>query len=304
MQRLWKNLDGWLFALLLLVGAGAVGYLGTRYAHVADWTANGRVSLSPQSRAVLAKLHGPVEIVSYASPQGDLRAEIGGFLQRYRQAKPDLGLRFVDPQQDPAQMRELGISVDGELILHYRGHEQRLAELSERSVTNALERLIRGNDRIVAFVTGDGERLPGGQGNADMGALMGQLAQSKATDPNVKSYAGMLVDQHTASNNELTKIANEKGVEMPAAPKHSQRRDIEKMGKKSGSTFDRDFVRYEIKDHKKDIKEFEKAIKDVKDPDVKTWAERTLPTLREHLAAAEKLPEAGKNAAAMGASKK
>ena len=178
MQRLWKNLDGWLFALLLLVGAGAVGYLGTRYAHVADWTANGRVSLSPQSRAVLAKLHGPVEIVSYASPQGDLRAEIGGFLQRYRQAKPDLGLRFVDPQQDPAQMRELGISVDGELILHYRGHEQRLAELSERSVTNALERLIRGNDRIVAFVTGDGERLPGGQGNADMGALMGQLAQS------------------------------------------------------------------------------------------------------------------------------
>ena len=63
MQRLWKNLDGWLFALLLLVGAGAVGYLGTRYAHVADWTANGRVSLSPQSRAVLSKL---VHLALYA----------------------------------------------------------------------------------------------------------------------------------------------------------------------------------------------------------------------------------------------
>ena len=133
---------------------------------------------------------------------------------------------------------------------------------------------------------------------------MGQLAQGKATDPNVKSFAGMLVDQHTASNNELTKLANEKGVELPAAPKHSQRRDIEKMGKKSGSTFDRDYVRYEVKDHKKDIKEFEKAARDAKDPDVKAWAEKTLPTLREHLAAAEKLPESGKNAAAMGASKK
>lgn len=133
---------------------------------------------------------------------------------------------------------------------------------------------------------------------------MGQLAQSKATDPNVKSFAGMLVDQHTAANNELTKIANAKGVELPAAPKHSHRRDIEKMGKKSGSEFDRDYVRYEIKDHEKDIKKFEKAARDLKDPDVKAWAGKTLPTLREHLAAAQKLPQSGQNSAAMGASRK
>ncbi|BFI94743.1 MAG: Gldg family protein [Rhodanobacter sp.] len=177
-MKLSRRLDGWLFALLLLIGAGALGYLSARYAHVSDWTANGRLSLSPQSRAVLAKLDGPVEIVSYASPQGNLRAQVAGFLQRYRQAKPDLTLRFVDPQQDPARMRELGITVDGELIVHYRGHQQLLTELSESSVTNALQRLIRGSDRIVAFVTGDGERLPSGKGDADMGLLMGQLAQS------------------------------------------------------------------------------------------------------------------------------
>ena len=177
-MKLSRRLDGWLFTLLLLAGACALGFLGTRYAHVSDWTANGRLSLTPRSRAVLAQLHGPVDIVSYASPQGDLRPQVAGFLQRYRQAKPDLTLRFVDPQQDPARMRELGIAVDGELILHYRGHQQQLTELSEDSVTNALQRLIRGNDRIVAFVTGDGERLPSGQGDAGMGTLMGQLAQS------------------------------------------------------------------------------------------------------------------------------
>ena len=177
-MKLSRRLDGWLFALLLLAGAGALGFFSARYAHVSDWTANGRLSLSTRSRAVLAQMHGPVDIVSYASPQGDLRAQVAGFLQRYRQAKPDLTLRFVDPQQDPARMRELGISVDGELIVHYHGHQQRLTELSEDSVTNALQRLIRGRDRIVAFVTGDGERLPSGQGGADMGLLMGQLAQS------------------------------------------------------------------------------------------------------------------------------
>ena len=175
MRTLFRRLDGWLFTLLLLLAAGAIGYLSTRYAHEADWTANGRTSLSAESRAVLAQLNGPVEIVSYANPQGDLRQIVAGFLQRYQAVKPDLSLRFVDPQLDPAKMRELGITVDGALILHYQNREQRLDELSERSLTNALEKLIRGNDRVVAFVTGDGERRADGQANADLGTFMTQL---------------------------------------------------------------------------------------------------------------------------------
>ncbi len=175
MRHLVRRLDGWLFALLLVLACAAIGYLSTRHNYRADWTANGRISLAPESRAVLEQLNGPVEIVSYANPQGDLRQTIAGFLQRYQAVKPDLSLRFVDPQLDPAKMRELGITVDGALILHYRDHEQRLDELSERSLTNALERLQRGNDRIVAFVTGDGERRADGRANADMGTFMSQL---------------------------------------------------------------------------------------------------------------------------------
>jgi ABC-type uncharacterized transport system involved in gliding motility auxiliary subunit len=175
MRSLFRRLDGWLFALLLILAAVAIGYLSTRYAHQADWTANGRTSLSAESRAVLAQLSGPVEIVSYANPQGDLRQTVAGFLQRYQAVKPDLTLRFVDPQLDPARMRELGVTVDGALILHYKDREQRLDELSERSLTNALERLLRGGDRIVAFVTGDGERRADGHANADLGTFISQL---------------------------------------------------------------------------------------------------------------------------------
>jgi ABC-type uncharacterized transport system involved in gliding motility auxiliary subunit len=160
MRTFFRRLDGWLFALMLLLVAGAVGYLSTRYFHEADWTANGRSSLSPESRAVLATLDGPVDIVSYANPQGDLRQTVAGYLQRYQQVKPDLTLHFVDPQLDPAKMRELGITVDGALIVHYRGREQRLDELS---------------DRIVAFVTGDDERRADGKANADLGTFMTQL---------------------------------------------------------------------------------------------------------------------------------
>ena len=129
-----------------------------------------------------------------------------------------------------------------------------------------------------------------------------QLGSTKARDPAVKSYASMLVDQHTAANNELVQLANSKKVELAAAPPRGMRSDIEKMGKKTGNDFDQDFIRnVGIKAHVKDIKKFEKASTSVKDPELKAWVTKTLPTLREHLAQAQKMPQGGKhNAAAMG----
>lgn len=128
-----------------------------------------------------------------------------------------------------------------------------------------------------------------------------KIAAGKAADPNVKSYAAMLVDQHSAANNELVQLANSKKVELPAAPPRSKRRDIEKLGKLSGKELDEHFVReVGIKDHQQDIKKFEKASKDVKDAELKAWIDKTLPHLREHLAAAQRLPQSGVDASAMG----
>lgn len=132
----------------------------------------------------------------------------------------------------------------------------------------------------------------------------GQLAVSRASNPQVKAYAQRLVDDHSKANDELTQIANAKGVELPAAPKRSDRREIEKLAKKTGGDFDKEFVKNAVKDHKKDIKEFEKAAKDLKDPDLKAFAGKTLPVLRDHLALAEQLEKSRNNAAAMGASGK
>jgi putative membrane protein len=128
-----------------------------------------------------------------------------------------------------------------------------------------------------------------------------KLTESKASDQAVKDFAKLLVDQHTNANNELTQLANNKGVELPAAPGFMQRHSVNSLAKRSGADFDKHFVsEVGIKDHQKDIKEFEKAGKDAKDPDVKAFIEKTLPTLREHLAQAQKLPEAGTNTNAMG----
>lgn len=126
-----------------------------------------------------------------------------------------------------------------------------------------------------------------------------QLASTKATDPAVKDYASKLAEQHSTANNELMQLAASLGVELPPAPTRSMRNELEKMGKKSGADFDREFIRnVGVKEHEKDIKQFQKASKDVKEPQLKAWVDKQLPTLQQHLASAQNLPEAGSKAAA------
>ncbi|HWI80299.1 MAG TPA: DUF4142 domain-containing protein [Ramlibacter sp.] len=127
----------------------------------------------------------------------------------------------------------------------------------------------------------------------------GKLAQTKASDPNVKSFGEKLEKDHSAANDDLVKLANSKHVELPAGPSRGERKDIEKLGKLSGKDFDKQFVAMGVKDHEKDIKKFEKASGKSKDPELKAWIDKTLPTLREHLAMAQKLKQGG-DAAAMG----
>ncbi len=157
---------------------------------------------------------------------------------------------------------------------------------TRNSPTGKSEKVARGDRKFIEEAASSGM----------FEVQVSQLAASKATDANVKSYASMLVDHHTAANNELVKIANAKGVELPAAPKRALRNDIEKLGKKSGAEFDRDYVRnVGIKAHEKDIKLFQKASKDVKDAELKAFVDKTLPVLQQHLAQAQKLPQSGKS---------
>ena len=123
---------------------------------------------------------------------------------------------------------------------------------------------------------------------------IGKLAATKATDAAVKSFAQMLVDDHTAANDKLRQIASSHNVALPAALPADKKKEIEQLGKLSGAEFDRQFVKtVGIKDHHHDIDEFEKAAKSAKSDDVRDFAQSTLPTLKKHLAAAEKLPMGG-----------
>lgn len=121
-----------------------------------------------------------------------------------------------------------------------------------------------------------------------------KLAVEKASDPAVKTFAQMLVDDHGAANDKLRQIASGHKLALPAALPDAKKRELAQLAKLSGAAFDRQFVKLVgIQDHEKDIAEFEKASQAAQSPDVKTFAQSSLPTLKKHLATAQRLPGAG-----------
>lgn len=128
-----------------------------------------------------------------------------------------------------------------------------------------------------------------------------RLAVSRAADPAVKGFAGMLVEHHSAANTELAQLAGARGVTLPTGLPRGLRKQIDKLGKLSGAEFDKAYVSgVGIRAHRKDIQLFEKAGRSAKDAQLKAWIDKTLPTLREHLAQAQKLPQSGKLPARAG----
>jgi|SRR5579871_938347 len=116
---------------------------------------------------------------------------------------------------------------------------------------------------------------------------LGQLAQDKASSPDVKQFAERMVKDHSQANDQLKQIAMQKGVTLPSTPSKKDEATKDRLSKLSGDAFDRAYMSDMVKDHKKDIAEFQRESTSGRDPDVKQFASQTLPTLKEHLQQAE-----------------
>lgn len=128
---------------------------------------------------------------------------------------------------------------------------------------------------------------------------LGKLAQQKGSSEQVKSFGGQMVTDHTKAGDELKALAGSKGVTLPSTPGKHQK-EIDKLAKKSGADFDRDYARHMVDAHKKAVSLFQKTAKSGDDADVKGFAGKTLPTLQQHLEHASTLNAAVKNAKKAG----
>ncbi|HZR29861.1 MAG TPA: DUF4142 domain-containing protein [Terriglobales bacterium] len=116
---------------------------------------------------------------------------------------------------------------------------------------------------------------------------LGQLAVQKASSPEVRQFGQRMVDDHTKANQELQQIASQKGItpDTQLTPKDQKLKD--RLSNLSGSQFDKAYMKAMVNDHKEDVAEFQKEARNGKDDDVRSFASKTLPTLKEHLRMAE-----------------
>jgi putative membrane protein len=90
------------------------------------------------------------------------------------------------------------------------------------------------------------------------------------------------------ANKELEMLAKQKGVALPGDD--AKMATALPLSNKTGAEFDKEFARIIVEDHEKDIAAFETEASSGSDPDIKRWAIKNLPTLRQHLDEAKALP--------------
>ena|ERR1700761_4549012 len=112
---------------------------------------------------------------------------------------------------------------------------------------------------------------------------LSQLAQTQATSSKVKDFAAMMVTDHTKAGDELKGIAKIKNITLPDSVSADSKKAIDDLSKKTGSDFDKAYVNKMVSDHKSTVSMFEDASKKLKDPDLKSFVDKTLPTIKGHL---------------------
>jgi putative membrane protein len=121
---------------------------------------------------------------------------------------------------------------------------------------------------------------------------LGDIALEKSQNKDVRDLAQKLRTDHQMNFAQLQPIARSHGVTLDSALSFMNQRSVNHLQKANDVDFDRDYTTMMIKDHVSAIKTFDKAVADVQEPDVKQYAESTLPTLRGHLLKAEKAARA------------
>ena len=174
-KRLKIKLNSVLMLFLFVATTSLLAWLTYKNSVEYDWTVMGRHTLSDASIEILSKMPEKIEIISYARETPFLRSSIKKFVGKYQRYKSNIVLSFVNPDTSPDEARNLGITVDGEIIVRYKGRSEHLKTDSEQVFANTLKRLLKNQERWIAFVEGHGERSALSASKDDLGGWANNL---------------------------------------------------------------------------------------------------------------------------------
>ncbi len=157
----------------------------------------------------------------------------------------------------------------------------------KRSIVYAAILLISGISTAYAAdkaLSSQGKKFVGQAAEGGMAEVqLGKLAEKKAQSKDVKEFGARMAVDHAKASDELKALAQQKNEKLPSKLDSKDKALMDKLSKATGADFDKEYMTAMVKDHAKDVTEFQNAAGKLKDPDLKAWVDKTLPVLREHL---------------------
>jgi putative membrane protein len=160
---------------------------------------------------------------------------------------------------------------------------------STEQVNNEAIEATAPTDSVASAQKDDAELVVDIAGGGMMEVELAKVAVQKATSPEVKKFAQMMIDDHTKANDELKTLASNKNIVLPTTLPDAHQKTINDVSEKTGKDFDRKYMDEMVDDHKKDIDKFQKLADKGNDADLKAFATKTLPTLQHHKDEAERI---------------
>jgi putative membrane protein len=117
---------------------------------------------------------------------------------------------------------------------------------------------------------------------------LGKLAAERADSAEVRDFAKRLKTDHTRANLELLKLLDAQRIDVPRDMGPYQE-TADQLSKLRGVEFDRAYVQQMVKDHKEAVARFTAEAKEGRNPELRAYAAKQLPTLQEHLLQARDL---------------
>jgi putative membrane protein len=118
---------------------------------------------------------------------------------------------------------------------------------------------------------------------------LGQLAAQKASSQKVKDFAQRMVTDHGNAGQQLEQIAGNKNIDLPKMVPTEAQEEQDKLSKLSGAKFDKEYMRFMVEDHTKDVQDFQQAASSLSDNELKQFAQQTLPVIQQHLQMAKEI---------------
>jgi len=116
----------------------------------------------------------------------------------------------------------------------------------------------------------------------------GLVACERSSNPAVKKYAEMMLEDQGIILTDLNLLATSKNVALPIYLGHDEEKSLNDLKIRSGLQFDQKFLDKMITDHERDLRLFRRAIS-FDDSDIRTFAGKYLSLIQVHLLLAKSL---------------